>query len=65
MADEADHAQTISDIHLAAALRQHRTQRGAAEPSDGICRNCGEPIAPARLVALPTGRLCIACASKT
>ncbi len=29
----------------------------------GRCERCGEPIAPARLDARPTARLCIACAS--
>lgn len=31
----------------------------------GICVNCGEPIAPARLRALPAAELCIRCAEKT
>lgn len=29
----------------------------------GICEKCGEPIAPARLEAMPTARLCMTCAS--
>lgn len=29
----------------------------------GVCERCGKPIAPARLVALPTARTCIACAT--
>jgi DnaK suppressor protein len=29
----------------------------------GWCEQCGRPIAPERLQALPTTRLCIACAS--
>ena len=33
-----------------------------AEGSYGICENCGKPIAPARLAALPEATLCINCA---
>lgn len=29
----------------------------------GICRRCGEPIAPQRLRALPTALDCVACAA--
>jgi len=29
----------------------------------GACERCGQPIAPARLEARPTARLCIDCAS--
>jgi DnaK suppressor protein len=30
----------------------------------GLCESCGAPIAEARLQAMPTARMCIACASK-
>ncbi len=30
----------------------------------GTCEACGQPIAPARLEAKPTARLCIECASR-
>jgi DnaK suppressor protein len=30
----------------------------------GTCRNCGKPIAPGRLEAIPWATLCIDCASK-
>ena len=30
----------------------------------GTCENCHEPIAEARLEAMPTARYCISCASK-
>lgn len=30
----------------------------------GQCESCGQPIAQARLEAMPAARLCIACASK-
>ena len=29
----------------------------------GVCEQCGQPIAPARLEARPAARTCIACAS--
>jgi|SRR6185437_6970262 len=32
--------------------------------SYGLCQRCGQPIAPARLEAMPAAHLCIACASK-
>ena len=32
--------------------------------SYGACERCGEPIAPARLEAMPAARYCINCASK-
>jgi RNA polymerase-binding transcription factor DksA len=31
----------------------------------GQCEDCGQAIAPARLEAMPSARLCIACASKS
>ena len=34
------------------------------EGTYGLCENCGEPIAPARLEAKPGARLCINCASR-
>ena len=30
----------------------------------GACEGCGDPIAEARLEAMPTAKLCITCASK-
>ncbi|HUZ09967.1 MAG TPA: TraR/DksA C4-type zinc finger protein [Acidimicrobiales bacterium] len=30
----------------------------------GHCERCGQPISPPRLEAMPTARLCIACASR-
>jgi DnaK suppressor protein len=34
------------------------------EGSYGICRNCGKPIDPARLRAIPYTRYCMACANR-
>jgi RNA polymerase-binding transcription factor DksA len=63
MADAADKAQVITDRHLAAALRQVEAWANAP-PSTGLCAVCGDPIAPARLAALPSARACITCASR-
>lgn len=63
MTDEADAAQDRAEWEIAAALRHHRAAQ-AAPQSDGVCVTCGEPIAPARLRALPTARQCITCASR-
>lgn len=35
-----------------------------ADGSYGQCQSCGQPIAPARLEAIPTTRHCINCASR-
>jgi DnaK suppressor protein len=43
-----------------------RTERALAkldEGTYGICDGCGEPIAPARLEAMPDAMLCVACAA--
>lgn len=34
------------------------------EGAYGMCENCGQPIAPARLEAKPGARFCINCASR-
>jgi DnaK suppressor protein len=34
------------------------------EGTFGVCESCGNPIAPARLEAIPAARYCIDCASK-
>jgi len=35
-----------------------------SEGTYGNCEQCGQPIAPARLEAMPAARLCISCASR-
>ena len=43
-----------------------RTERALAkldEGTYGLCDACGEPIAPARLEAMPDSVLCVACAA--
>jgi RNA polymerase-binding transcription factor DksA len=45
------------------ALRQvERARERLREGSYGICRKCAEPIAPARLAAMPMAECCLACA---
>lgn len=53
---------------LAATLREHLAEvEHALEKIEtgtyGVCESCGEQIAEARLEAIPSGRLCLNCAS--
>jgi len=71
--DLADQASGNNEVHIALKLKQtdakilqaieealYRMDKGTF----GICRDCGEPIAPARLEAIPWTRVCIACKEK-
>ncbi len=54
---------------LAGQLREQLNEVEAAidrlgDGTYGLCERCGQPIPPARLEAMPTARLCIACASR-
>jgi RNA polymerase-binding protein DksA len=54
---------------LATQLREtlddvERAIRKLDEGTYGTCEGCGQPIAEARLEAMPTARRCITCASK-
>lgn len=42
---------------------EHALERLAAG-TYGICRDCGEPIAPARLEARPLAEQCVSCAER-
>jgi DnaK suppressor protein len=58
----------LTEIGVGSSLEQGlaRTERALVklgEGSYGICDECGEPIAPARLDAMPDSVLCVACAS--
>jgi len=58
----------LTDIGVGNSLESTigRTERALAkleEGSYGICDACGEPIAPARLEAMPDSVLCVACAA--
>jgi DnaK suppressor protein len=71
--DLADQASGNNEVHIQLKLKQtdakilqaieealQRMERGTY----GICRDCGEPIAPARLEAIPWTRVCISCKQK-
>ena len=71
--DMADQASGNNEVHIALKLKQTdakilqaieealvRMEKGTY----GICRDCGEPIAKARLEAIPWTRVCISCKQK-
>jgi RNA polymerase-binding transcription factor len=71
--DMADQASGNNEVHIALKLRQtdakilqaieealQRIEKGTY----GVCRDCGEPIAEARLLAIPWTRVCISCKEK-
>ena len=58
----------LTDIGVGGSLEQSlaRTERALAKLDEGTygrCDGCGEPIAPARLEAMPDSVLCLACAA--
>ena len=71
--DLADQASGNNEVHIQLKLKQtdakilqaieealFRMEKGTY----GTCRDCGEPIAPARLNAIPWTRVCITCKEK-
>ena len=71
--DMADQASGNNEVHIQLKLKQtdakilqaieealHRIDQGTY----GTCRDCGEPIAEARLRAIPWTRVCITCKEK-
>jgi len=71
--DLADQASGNNDVHIQVKIKQTdakilqaieeallRMEKGTY----GICRDCGEPVAPARLNAIPWTRVCISCKEK-
>jgi DnaK suppressor protein len=71
--DMADQASGNNEVHIALKLKQTdakilqaieealwRIEKG----SYGVCRDCGESIADARLQAIPWTRVCIKCKEK-
>jgi len=71
--DMADQASGNNEVHIALRLKQTdakilqaieealtRIEKGTF----GICRDCGGPIAEARLNAIPWTRVCITCKEK-
>jgi DnaK suppressor protein len=71
--DMADQASGNNEVHIALKLKQTDAKILQAieeallridKGTYGICRDCGEPIAPARLRAIPWTRVCISCKEK-
>ena len=71
--DMADQASGTNEVHVQLKLKQTDAKILQAiedalqrldDGSYGICRECGEPIAEARLTAIPWTRKCIACKEK-
>ena len=71
--DMADQASGNNEVHIQLKLKAtdakilqaieealFRLEKG----SYGLCRDCGEPIEPARLNAIPWTRVCITCKEK-
>jgi len=62
--DEVDESQRAEGLFLAEALAR-RTAPEAVGPvileGAACCRECGEPIPPARLAAVPGVGLCVEC----
>ncbi len=68
MADEADRAQAQVDAFTAQAIAAATRPYSGPAPDiiDGVacCAECGRPIPPARLAALPGVGLCVECAEE-
>lgn len=71
--DLADQADGTNEVHIQLKVRQTDAKIMKAieealwrmnQGTFGICRDCGEPIAPARLNAIPWTRVCITCKEK-
>ena len=71
--DLADQATGNNEVHIQLRLKQTDAKILQAieealfrieKSTYGVCRDCGEPIAPARLNAIPWTRVCITCKEK-
>ncbi len=71
--DLADQATGNNEVHIQLRLKQTDAKILQAieealvridKGTYGVCRDCGEPIAPARLNAIPWTRVCITCKEK-
>ena len=71
--DMADQATGTNEVHIQLKLKQTDAKilqaiEGALGRLDdgtyGVCRDCGDPVAPARLSAIPWTRVCITCKGK-
>jgi DnaK suppressor protein len=71
--DMADQASGNNEVHIQLKLKQtdakilqaiEEALRRMDQGTYGICRDCGEPVAPERLNAIPWTRVCIECKEK-
>lgn len=71
--DMADQASGNNEVHIALKLKQtdakilqaiEEALKRIDKGTFGVCRDCGEMIAPARLNAIPWTRVCIVCKEK-
>ncbi|MCY4662523.1 MAG: TraR/DksA family transcriptional regulator [Acidobacteria bacterium] len=71
--DMADQASGNNEVHIQLKLKQTDAKilqaieaalRRMEQGTYGVCRDCGESIAPARLNAIPWTRVCIDCKQK-
>jgi DnaK suppressor protein len=71
--DMADQADGNNEVHIQLKLKQTDAKILQAieealaridKGTFGACRDCGEPISPARLNAIPWTRVCITCKEK-
>ena len=71
--DLADQATGNNEVHIQLKLKQTEAKILQAieealwrveQGSYGVCRDCGEPVAAARLNAIPWTRVCITCKEK-
>ena len=71
--DMADQAAGNNEVHIQLKLKQTDAKilqaiegalRRIEDGSFGVCRDCGEAIAEARLTAIPWTRSCISCKEK-
>jgi DnaK suppressor protein len=71
--DMADQADGNNEVHIQLKLKQTDAKILQAieealarldKGTYGSCRDCGEPISPARLQAIPWTRVCITCKEK-
>ena len=71
--DMADQATGTHEVHIALKLKQtdakilqaiEEALKRIDKGTYGVCRDCGEMIASARLDAIPWTRVCIACKEK-
>jgi len=71
--DLADQASGNNEVHIQLKLKQTDAKILQAieealvrmdKGTYGICRDCGDPIAGARLLAIPWTRVCIGCKQK-